>query len=112
MSGAASNGPAMAPIECTARSNPKGRPSWPGATLPASTLSREGALPPRATHDTARATARKGQGGAGGLARAAVIGNSIDDGGAPPRRALLKPFPAAGPLPDGVGDAKLRDEGG
>ena len=61
MRGAASNGPAIAPTESMALSTtPKARPSWSLATEPARRLSRAGALPPRAVHDTARARATTG----------------------------------------------------
>ena len=43
-----------------ARSTPKARPSWAGATDPDSTLSRAGALAPRTIQEPARATATTG----------------------------------------------------
>ena len=50
----------MAPTESIVRSTPNARPNWAGGTEPASSESRAGALPPRATHETARATATTG----------------------------------------------------
>lgn len=49
-----------APIESIVRSTPNARPSCAWGTEPDSSESRAGALPPRATHETARATATNG----------------------------------------------------
>src|SRR5580658_8141576 len=60
----AHSGPSTAPIVSIARSNPNARPSCPGATAPASSVSRDGPRLPRPTHPSARITRIAGQLGA------------------------------------------------